>query len=273
MKYALGNILNGSSVRGLDADAKAYIDAVVATGVSVSNTQKAAINTFYKTAKSEGYYTNLRLVYLPIWASATANAIDLIARGSGTFVGPVIHGSGHVQGNATSTYFNTGVAPSSMSGVSPSSAYMFGLFLDVLGSAHAIGRVRNIVTQDWNILGEAAGVSSAIMSNTVGAGMLQTACTKTAIISGSRLSGTRFNSRRSTAGRSVLGSLTDANYGVVPTLNLYFMAGNFAGTATNISNTRFGSFGCGTGFSDTQDANFTLALKNLWETCTGQTIP
>lgn len=274
MKYALGNMLNGAGVRGLDADAKAYIDAVVATGASVSNTQKAAINTFYKTAKSGGYYTNLRLTYLPIWALSTANAIDLITRVSGSFIAGVTHSSGFVQGNGTTGYFTTGVAPSAISGISTASAYMFGLVRDTLPSNGAIGRSRNSSTQDWNLIqGGVNTLNSSIMSNTSGSGMLATAATLTGILSGSRQSGTRFNARRSTSGRTNLGSSTGSNFGTVPTLNHYFMGGNYEGATLNLSTVRFGAFGLGTGFSDTQDANFTLALKNLWETCTGLTIP
>ena len=44
-------------------------------------------------------------------------------------------------------------------------------------------------------------------------------------------------------------------------------------TLSDANNAQIGSMGVGLGLSDTQDTAFTLALKNLWETCTSLTLP
>jgi hypothetical protein len=106
MNLSLSNMLS-SSASGLDPDAKGYIDAVVTAGATVSATQKKAINTFVKTGKSDGWYSSIKRMYLPIWASAAPNAIDMIGRTSGTFNGTVTHGAGYVQGDGSTGYFNT----------------------------------------------------------------------------------------------------------------------------------------------------------------------
>jgi 4-hydroxy-tetrahydrodipicolinate synthase len=52
MQYAYAYQLNGTQTSGLDPSAKAYINAVVAAGATVSGTQRSAINTFVKTGKT-----------------------------------------------------------------------------------------------------------------------------------------------------------------------------------------------------------------------------
>jgi hypothetical protein len=93
MQYSLAHQL-GKRSGGLDPDAKAYIAAVETAGATVNATQKAAINTFVKTGKSDGWYSSIKRMYLPIWASAAPNAIDMIGLTSGTFNGTVTHSGG-----------------------------------------------------------------------------------------------------------------------------------------------------------------------------------
>ena len=270
LSYSLGRSM--VYTRG-DADANAYIAAVEGAGVSVSATQRGAIDDFYVAAKADSYYTSLKRLYLPIWASAAANAIDMIGLTSGTFNGTVTHSAGYVQGDGSTGYFNTNIAPSAVSGLSTSTAYTFGLLKTELPNLGNIGRSRNSASQDWNLVRLTGNLSSSIMANIDGSGLLGIATTFTGILSGSRVDGTRFNARRISASRTSLGSVTDGNFGSVPTFDYYFMAGNSAGTAVGFSTTEFGSFGFGLGLTDTQDNAFTLALKNLWETCTGLTLP
>jgi hypothetical protein len=277
LALSLASRLFGSGAAPVDPDAQAYIDAVTsAKGSSPSLLQTVAIDTFYKSAKADGYYTSLKRLYLPIWASAAPNAICMTSLTSGTFNGTVTHAAGYVQGDGSTGYFNTNIAPSSISGIATSSAYTFGLLKTELPPwilSGNIGRSRNSASQDWNLVRLAGNLSSGIMANIDGSGLLGTATTFTGILSGSRVDGTRFNARRISASRTSLGSVTDGNFGSVPTFDYYFMAGNSAGTVVGLSTTEFGSFGFGLGLTDTQDNAFTLALKNLWETCTGLTLP
>jgi len=54
-----------------DADASAYITLIEGDGVSVSSAQKTAIHTFFKTGKSDGWYSHLKRAYFPVGRSCT----------------------------------------------------------------------------------------------------------------------------------------------------------------------------------------------------------
>jgi hypothetical protein len=79
--------------------------------------------------------------------------------------------------------------------------------------------------------------------------------------------------QRLSSGFTELATASRSSFGNNPNFDLYAMAGNIAGTASNFSNSEFGSFGVGLGFSSTEATLFTLALKNLWETSTGLALP
>lgn len=57
-----------------DADALAYFNANTAI---TSSSDKNAINTFYLGLKSDGIYTKMKAMYLPIWGSATSSKWNL----------------------------------------------------------------------------------------------------------------------------------------------------------------------------------------------------
>lgn len=70
--YGICN-LNTSPV--YDPDAQAYFN--VNTAIT-STADKNAINTFYLGLKSDGIYTKIKAMYLPIWSSATSNKWNLV---------------------------------------------------------------------------------------------------------------------------------------------------------------------------------------------------
>lgn len=58
-----------------DADALAYFNA----NTSITSTaDKNAINTFFLGLKSDGIYSKIKAMYLPLWSSATANKWNLV---------------------------------------------------------------------------------------------------------------------------------------------------------------------------------------------------
>jgi hypothetical protein len=257
-----------------DADADAYISAIRTAGATVTAAQRDYINDFIRGEKIAARWDSIKRFYLPIWGVAAANAICLRSLTSGTFVGTVTHGAGFVQGDGITGYLNTNIAPNAVSGLSTASAYTFGLLKTELTASGAIGRSRNSLAQDWNLIRSSTTfLNSGIMTNSFGSGLINASITCTGILSGSRAGGTRFNARRISASRTNLASTTDANFGSVPTFNYYFMGSNITGTASGFSTAEFGSFGFGLGFTDSQDSAFTLALKNLWEGTTGLTLP
>lgn len=79
MKLSLGTYVRDYSVAGgtvaYDADAQAYFTANTAI---TSSADKNAINTFYLGLKSDGIYTKIKAMYLPIWGSASASKWNLV---------------------------------------------------------------------------------------------------------------------------------------------------------------------------------------------------
>ena len=78
MKLSLGITPRDYSAAGgvtYDADALAYFTANTAI---TSAADKNAINTFYLGLKSDGIYTKIKAMYLPIWGSAASSKWNLI---------------------------------------------------------------------------------------------------------------------------------------------------------------------------------------------------
>ena len=78
MKLSLGITPRDYSVAGgvtYDADALAYFTANTAI---TSAADKNAINSFYLGLKSDGIYTKIKAMYLPIWGSAATSKWNLV---------------------------------------------------------------------------------------------------------------------------------------------------------------------------------------------------
>jgi hypothetical protein len=278
MQYVLGNMLNGGgALARLDADAKAYIDAVVAAGATVSGTQKNAINNFIKSEKSASRWSLLKRLHFPIWSVSAANAIDMVTRASGTFVGGVTHASGYVQGNGSTGYFNFGSSPAGF-GLTASNGMIFALCnladtaIDartLIGSTNNIG-FEAIDSQNTSTIRMYYG------NGIVGQGQLSTSLSPRSAHAGiftASYDGTTRNLRRRTStGASSLISTTGIAY-FVSNNNIFAMALNSVGTPVRHHNGRFGAYGLGLSMSNTDADAFSANMKTLWETSTGLTLP
>jgi len=67
--------VEGAQAILFDADALAYFTANTAI---TSTADKNAINTFYLGLKSDGIYTKIKAMYLPLWSSASSNKWNLV---------------------------------------------------------------------------------------------------------------------------------------------------------------------------------------------------
>jgi len=262
---------------GFDRLAARYISAVEAAGASVTQTQKTAIDAFFKKGKSEGWLSPMRRVFLPIWGTALPSAIDMCSGASGTFIGTPTYGTSTVS-FASSAYFNTGTSFSAQ-GLTASSGYIFTLVTAWTGVLNAIsgsgsgGNITALYRSDANNLRlrySGFTESSGQITATGNAGTL-------GVISGSRQGGDRKIYRRSNTGRSQVATLTAGNFGAPQASNVLFSAINLidsaGGSAPSTMVSTLGPFGFGLGLTDAQDSAFTLAIKTLWETCTGATLP
>lgn len=277
MNYSLSNMLGGGMVAGLDPDAKAYINAVIATGISVTSTQRNAINNFVKLEKTTSRWTLHKRLYLPIWGIASANAICLRTGLSGTFVNSPTQGAGFVQGNGSTSYFDTGISPSS-AGFTSTNGSMFSL---VYAADTRIDPRMMIGARDNNA--PATGECSLYQSN---ATVLTTIIGRVAAVPVAALTviartGIMHSNRNSTQGlllshrrASVSRSTAATGTGAISTFNLSAMAITEGAARALHTNARLGAYGFGLGLSSNAEVDaFTLNLKTLWETCTGLTIP
>jgi hypothetical protein len=270
----LGLGLAFANPRSLDADALAYVNAVKAAGGTVTGAQTTAINTFVKAGKTAGWWASLKRMYLPIWAVAAPNAIDMVTKGSGTFVGGVTHASGYVSGNGTTGYFNTGFNPSS-GGLTNANAWIGNLWYDLSGNHHtgvyaasgtsllifslASGTLRSEICGSTRRYDEALGSLAACNG----------------IFSANRIGGTLRHRLLRSSGLTVDVDVSSTAEGTIPNGNFYFMARNRIDTASvdQFGIHRNGAYWLGDAPSGDLDESFIASLKTLWETCTGLTLP
>ena len=271
--------LAGGGGGSIDADAASYISLLSAQGVTVTGAQTSAIDAFYVTGKSEGWYSDLKRMYLPIWAAAGPNAIDLIGGTSGTFNGSMTHGSGFVTGDGSSSYFDVGATSATM-GISTGDAFiMRGIHIDGSDNHDACGVAQTSTISALAMLNFAAGhaseghtyfrhPSSAAQVLITGQGT-----DYRGIYIGSSTSTTaRFLMRRRSGGTTVVSNTllsTQTIYNISP----YFMGRHLGSGAVNSPTA--GSelaWALGTGMTEAQAGDFTAALETMWETCTGLTL-
>jgi len=260
-------------VGGLDSDAAAYIALIEGDGVSVSSAQKTAIDNFYTTGKSEGWYSKLSRFFLPIWGSAAPNAECLVSGTTGVFTGNVTQGSGFIARADSTGFFDTSANAASLTGVDNDSAWLGVLVKTATGNDQYLGAQSGTnLFLLRSIAGGGGSITSEIMSS-VGGRFNTSSGGNAGIISARRLSGTRANIKRTSSARSVLGSSTDASVGTPPSLNMYALQKNNAGSPTSGAGSEIGAFWFGQGVTDQQDSDCTAAVKTLWETCTGLSLP
>jgi len=273
MNYSLGNMLGGGMIGGLDPSAKAYINTIVSAGATVTSTQRDAINTFYKSAKTGGYYNQLKRFYLPIWGIAAPNAVDLITTTSGTFVGGVTHATGYIQGNGTTGRFDIGVSPDTLGLVDGSASLSALVYASQVGTGF---RVIHGVTQTSPArknLRLSRSVTTTGFEFGAGANNVSDINFNGIYIGSETASNSRYSRVRRSGGVTSLATNTSSSTGGYPTINPQVMAANNSNSFANYSADQIGSTHIGLAMTTSQADAFTAALKTLWETCTGLSLP
>jgi hypothetical protein len=260
-----------------DPDAAAYIAAVVAGGGTVNGTQRSAINTFYKTGKSDGWYSSLGRLYLPIWGVAAPNAICMTSLTSGTFVGDVTHGAGFINSDGSTGHFLYNATPSAL-GLTTSSGSCIMLVTGASTIAGNVGLGSNQDSSNNTRFGPAAGGAGnrgwRIFQST---SLTYADSDSRSVLLASRTSTTTLSAykRTSSAFTTTINEVASTAGTVGTTTPMTLMASNVAGVISGyaLSTIGFGAHGMGLGVTSAQAEDFTLALKNLWENATGLTLP
>jgi hypothetical protein len=272
MNYSLAYTLGKYRAGRTDPDASAYIAAVTTAGATVTTAQRTFIDNFYKAAKLD-YYTSLKRLYLPIWGVAAANAIDMITRGSGTFVGGVTHGAGFVEGNGTNGYFATGFIPSSN-------------FANTQNASIGWLAINAATTGTRSHLGCRVSTDQSLASLCVTGTALRYDCgtdsassvaltvdNQIGIVISTSFDGRVRQEQRRNSGFSTLSDSSFVATGTLPNIQMFGAARNLNNSPFLYSDARYGAWFANTGMSAANADTFTLALKTLWEGCTGLTLP
>ena len=255
---------------GLDTSTHDYIAQIRATGVTVTSTQQNAIDDFIVAEKAASRWDGHKRIYLPIWLNAAANAICMKTCTSGTFVNSPTHGAGFVQGNGSTSYFDTGVNWKSL-GLSEADATIGTINYTRNGSANqtSIGvgdtgaTAIRVGSQNSAILPLCAWAGTGIVRGAIGTSGIQMA---------SRKSGATTMIRRA-AGGITSDTNAGAVTGTVINRSILVMANGVAGSVTQPSTAQIGGAYIGAGMDLAALTAFSLNWETLWEACTGLTLP
>jgi len=280
MQYAYGYQLNGSQTSGLDPSAKAYINAVVAAGATVTSTQRTAINNFVKGEKAGSTWALLKRHYLPIWGVAAPNAICMTSLTSGTFVGGVTHASGYVTTNGSTGHFLSDASPG-QAGCTLNGSGVFALISAAspfnLGNSNNICGASSTPTTRISLVGNTTtSLFAGFGPNSSVFGAYLTGIDRRGVAHFQRNSSAdRFLSFRNSSGEVNTGLLANASGSLNSTIPMAFMANNNNGVVSGyIPPTVYnGAWGMTDGFDIAKSQLFTASLKTLWETCTGLALP
>ena len=283
MLNALGNFLTSvkTGFSFSDSDASTYAAALESDGVSLSDDQKQAIDTFYVTGKSEGWYSSLARVYLPIWQQASANSRCLVSGSQGTFNGSVTHSAGYISSPSFSGWFDTGSTSAGKGLALGAQGYGF-LQVDISsGLGTPMGGYDDFNTFDnGNVVKQRIGGRMRFEYGEYGGSSFAQTGTQS---SGDK----RILASLETGGDIALDDRTSSGFnnidysvGVVADgpsshANDYLLATNQYYGYDNPNEFWAGQMGAAffhTSSDSSFNANFTLALKNLWETCTGLSL-
>ena len=275
----VGGLASGFSFS--DTDAATYAAAIEGDGVALSDDQKQAIDTFYVTGKSGGWYSSLARVYLPVWQQASANSRCLVSGTQGTFNGSIGHNAGYISNPSYSGYFDTG-STSVGKGLSLGAQGYGFLQVDISGSLGTpMGGYDDFNSFDnGNVVKQRVGGRMRFYYGEYsGSSFAQ---------SGAQSSGTqRIFASIESGGDIYLDDRTSSGFnniayssGVVADepssyANDYLMAVNQYYGYDSADEYWGGEMGAAFFHTSTDSGfnyDFTLALKNLWEGCTGLSL-
>ena len=261
-----------TSVSGLASTdpAAAYIAAITATGATVTPTQRSAINTFITTGETEGWYSSIKRLYLPIWQLAAANAICMKSLTTGTFSGSILHQAKGVKVNVSGAgNMNTNTNLGAL-GITKDS-YHFALLMpegpeeyySVPFGVNAINQ--NAIYAFWN-----DGFSHLRIMEKIFSGTFITNLPSIMTVGNDSLAGNLYFKERLSNGSTGLEIISGSVTTAFPSNNLFIL-----GTSSTSAGMEqpIGAFSASTELSSAQDVAYTTALKTLWETTTGLTLP
>ena len=276
-------LVKGGVLASLDPDAAAYIAAVRAAGGTVSGAQATAISNFAILGKADGWFSSVKRFYLPIWGVAAANAVDLIVRGSGTFVGGVTHSSGFVKFNGITGHLRTDATITSL-GSTSSTHHAMALVSDnptqLVDFKTFFGVYSGVATEEISVICRTAprvdsrcsGVTALVSSGSIATSLQEGVFLQNKL---STAAGGHSLKLLKTAGLAVDNASSGANSNSPAAAKIAWGATNSnLDVAVGQINSSFGAMSVGVSIGNSTLQNTYLSrVQTLWETCTGLTLP
>jgi hypothetical protein len=257
----------GTFAGQLDADVQAYVVREAAAGYTVTFSEKAALNIFIGTLKSNGLYTKIHEMWLFIGGTAATHALGFKNVANITWVGSPTHSATGTDFNGTTQYGRTGVIPNSvLTNQTYHLSYYSGENTAYGAPEHPIGAYSGstaYLALNLRSTADNAAFYSTTASSSPGPGSLN----------GSGLFvGSRTNVTASAIYRngSIMGSVAGGSNatGTLPTLEMYIGAINNGGSVGFYTNKECRFASTGGDFTSGQVTTFSTAV-NVLQTALG----
>ena len=247
----------------------AYVAALTAAGATVTAPQQAAISTFMSGEIAAGRWEKHKRLYFPVWQLAAANAICMKSLTSGTFSGSMTHAAAGVYAIGFSSNMNTNTNLGSL-GITKDSYHFALLMPNGAEEDYSLPFSVNDTTTNNSIYAIwSEGFSSLRIMENIFGGSIVTSLPSIMTTGNDSVAGNLYFKERlsgSTGVDTITGSVATA----FPSNNLFIIGSSVPSTAMNQP---IGAFSASTELSSAQDTAYTTALKTLWETVTGLTMP
>jgi len=278
LRMGLNSRQGGGSA--LDPDARAYIAAVEAvlpgnsieTALPNASNPKRIISDFIKAEKGASRWFLHKWINLTIFNNSAAGSIDMVARNVGQFaLSGVTHAAGYVQGDGSSGYFDTLINWNTFATVDDATIGTINLTGHGVANSSSIGVG---VTVGTSI--SCSSENSAIVPRAAwaGAGVIRGAIGTNGIQMASRYGEVTRMIRRSSSGITEDTNSAALTASVLNSPISIMARRNSTGISfTHYSNAQIGGGIISLGMDSTQLAAYSLALKNLYESLTGLTLP
>lgn len=247
-----------------DADASAYFTENTSI---TSDADKNAINTFYLGLKSDGIYTKIKAMYLPIWGSAASskwnlvNPLDTNAAFRLTFATGFTFTSSGMTGNAASAYAETYLNPFSSLTLNNTHVSLYIGNNVTAGNKIDTGSLVGSPPNSLLLISKYTGSVAISDQYNVTTNRLSVSNTDSrGIVIGSRISSTSHKIYRN---GSVIGTETNVSSSNLPNQSMPLAAANSNGAIIQYTDSQYRFVSYGTGFNDTEAANFSTRVNTL----------